>query len=74
MAHCSCGKEIEDKYKQCYDCFRKREPVSTEVKKANPKRKSKENGFTDLNKPVTIPLWAAIGLFLAGAAIAIWLF
>lgn len=60
---CSCGKEIEEKYKKCYDCFKKEK-----------EKKEENDGFTDLNKTIQLPLWAAIGIFLAGAAIGAWLF
>lgn len=70
---CSCGKEIDEKYEKCYDCFKKEKPSSKEIKRRYNK-KADEEGFTDLSKEIKLPLWAAIGLFLAGAAIGAWLF
>lgn len=65
---CSCGKEIEDKYDKCYDCFKKTKPNSKDVKKRHENKEDKDN-WIDLGKEITVQLWVLLGTFIAGAVI-----
>lgn len=65
MKTCSCGKQIEEKYDLCYDCYKKTE---------SSQRGTNNENWIDLGKTLNIPLWAAIGIFIAGAVLGAWMF